>query len=481
MPTTLADFDIKRPLGKGSFGEVCKVTRKSDGQDYAIKRVDVSSADQELIEQTLNEVRFLASIRHPNVVGFLEAFLNKKQNRGYELCIVMEYAGGGDLSHKVERCRKRHSLVGENEIWDIFIQLCEGIHCLHSKGVIHRDLKAANCFIDARGIVKLGDLNVSRRLKTGDLARTQVGTPYYISPEIFRKKAYTFSSDIWSLGCILYELAALEPPFNGRDIDELSKRVQQAKFARISSKYSSDLSMLIAMLLKPNPKHRPRIQDILRLPCVTNWRAIIHEEQKEKEKEPPQTGRSGGGGSGGGAGNSDTKFSRASLFSAYSSAYTDTNRESDRCEHENWRLPNNRTSPPPPFHLPFCCAVVIAPMPVCTATRARAATPDPSKSLPSTFASTTLHPCCRRSKQRAICETATTGANCQIVFQPHATRRTGRSRPRRGLSRKRPSRCHRVLTQETTQETQNPLLAGAFAVWITTGRCLLSVQMRVND
>jgi NIMA (never in mitosis gene a)-related kinase len=145
-PTQLSDFKIVKPLGKGSFGEVCKVTRKSDGLDYAMKSVDCSSADKDLIDSTLNEVRFLASIRHPNVVGFLEAFLNKRsKGTGYELCIVMEYAGGGDLSQKIERYRQRRQRMDERTVWDIFIQLSEGIQCLHSRGVIHRDLKAANC------------------------------------------------------------------------------------------------------------------------------------------------------------------------------------------------------------------------------------------------------------------------------------------------------------------------------------------------
>lgn len=200
--------------------------------------------------------------------------------------------------------------------------------------MIHRDLKAANCFIDTNGIIKLGDLNVSRRLKKGDLARTQVGTPFYISPEIFRRKAYTFSSDIWSLGCILYELAALKPPFNGRDMAELSRNVQRAYFPKISHHYSRELWETIVMLLKPNPKDRPKVDEILRLPIIAKWRTKIHEEQSKKEEEaramerdtPRVPDDASEGRNGCGKDKKDnTRFSRASLFSAYSSAYTDTN------------------------------------------------------------------------------------------------------------------------------------------------------------
>ena len=93
-----------------------------------------------------------------------------------------------------------------------------------------------------------------------------MGTPFYISPEIFRRKAYTYSTDIWSLGCILYELCTLSPPFTGRDMDDLARNVQRARFKRIPSGYSRELWDTVVLLLKADPARRPAIGEVLTLP-----------------------------------------------------------------------------------------------------------------------------------------------------------------------------------------------------------------------
>lgn len=87
------------------------------------------------------------------------------------------------------------------------------------------DIKTANCFLTADGHLKVGDLNVSKLMKAG-MVKTQIGTPYYMSPEIWKNKPYDYKSDMWSIGCVLYELAAQHPPFRGTDIEDLSRKVQ---------------------------------------------------------------------------------------------------------------------------------------------------------------------------------------------------------------------------------------------------------------
>ena len=128
------------------------------------------------ISDALNEIRFLASIRHKNIVGFLEAFL---ENNETELCIIMEYCGCGDLAQKVERYKRRRQFIEEDVIWRYIIQCLKSLNYLHEKGICHRDLKTANTFIADDGAVKIGDMNVSKRLKKGQL-QTQIGTPYYM-------------------------------------------------------------------------------------------------------------------------------------------------------------------------------------------------------------------------------------------------------------------------------------------------------------
>ena len=128
------------------------------------------------ISDALNEIRFLASIRHKNIVGFLEAFL---ENNESELCIIMEYCGCGDLAQKVERYKRRKTYIDEDVIWRYLIQSLKSLSYMHEKGICHRDIKTANCFLGEDGSVKMGDMNVSKRLKNKHL-QTQIGTPYYM-------------------------------------------------------------------------------------------------------------------------------------------------------------------------------------------------------------------------------------------------------------------------------------------------------------
>jgi NIMA (never in mitosis gene a)-related kinase 1/4/5 len=134
-----------------------------------------------------------------------------------------------------------------------------GLHALHKVKIVHRDIKCANVFLTKDGTVKLGDLNVSKIAKAG-IMQTQTGTPYYASPEVWKDKPYDKSSDIWSLGCVLYEMIALSPPFTAKDMKGLYNAVTRGVYPKIPSHYSSDLSAMIASLLKVDPKKRPNTE-----------------------------------------------------------------------------------------------------------------------------------------------------------------------------------------------------------------------------
>lgn len=142
-----------------------------------------------------------------------------------------------------------------------------GLKTLHDNKILHRDLKCANVFITAEGVYKLGDLNVSKVLKKG-MAYTQTGTPYYASPEVWSDKPYDMKSDIWSLGCVIYEMGALRPPFQASDLQGLFKKIKLGVFDRIPSVYSSDLAAIIAQMLKQTPSQRPSADQILSSPAV---------------------------------------------------------------------------------------------------------------------------------------------------------------------------------------------------------------------
>ena len=133
------------------------------------------------------------------------------------------------------------------------VHITRGLKSLHDKKVLHRDLKGANVFITEDGVYKLGDLNVSKVVKS-DFAKTQTGTPYYASPEVWKDQPYGIKSDMWSLGCVLYEMAAQKPPFTATDIQTLYKKIMSGSYSRIPSVYSNELARIISTLLKLDPK-----------------------------------------------------------------------------------------------------------------------------------------------------------------------------------------------------------------------------------
>ena len=222
---SIKDFEVIKVLGKGAFGRVDLVKRKEDGKIYAMKCVKISQLNTKEQENALNEVRVLASINHPNIIGYKEAFFDEPSKT---LNIVMEFADDGDLETKIQNHIKNKTNFPENDIWSYLIQMIEGLKGLHDLKTMHRDLKSANVFLCKNGLLKLGDLNVSKVVKNR-LAYTQTGTPYYASPEVWADKPYDYKSDIWSVGCVLYELCALKPPFRGNSLDQLYKGVLKGK------------------------------------------------------------------------------------------------------------------------------------------------------------------------------------------------------------------------------------------------------------
>jgi len=191
---------------------------------------------------------------HPNVIKYKEAFFEDSSNC---LCIVMEYADDGDLCNKITTHTKARTHFPEQEIWQLFAQMCSGLDALHKLNICHRDLKSANMFI-AKERIKVGDLNVSKVVKSNMLF-TRVGTPYYASPEIWNDKPYNQKSDMWSLGCVLYEMCALKPPFMADNLRELSKKIIAGVYSKIPSIYSPEMNRVIRGLLQTNPN--------LRFPC----------------------------------------------------------------------------------------------------------------------------------------------------------------------------------------------------------------------
>ena len=260
----MENFKIIDKIGEGAYSTVYTVKRIEDGNLYALKKVKIQSLSEKEKQNALNEVRILASVNSPFVISYKESFIDETDKT---LCIIMEYADEGDLFQKITLYKKLHTFFEENDVWKIFIQITKGLHDLHEYNILHRDLKSANVFLFRDGTAKLGDLNVSKISFRG-LGCTQTGTPYYASPEVWRDNPYNLKSDIWSLGCLCYELLMLKTPFRAESMEALYRKVMKGKYPEINKKYSKKFDYVISYMLQLKPENRPNTQQILNIPEI---------------------------------------------------------------------------------------------------------------------------------------------------------------------------------------------------------------------
>ena len=259
--SSIDNYEIIREIGKGSFSNVFLAIKKENHKEYALKKVNLSNMSAKEKENALKEVNFLAEIKDSNVIGYEESFYDEDMNILY---LIMEYAPYGDLNKIITDNNKLKIYFSETELLNIYLQIASGLKAIHSKQIIHRDLKSANIFITQKNdlILKIGDFNVSKKIDYLNLKNTQTGTPYYASPEVWENKPYDFKSDIWSLGCLFYEIASLSTPFKGLNMKELFECIEKGIFAPLPKQYSNNITKIIKMCLRHDANLRPNINDI---------------------------------------------------------------------------------------------------------------------------------------------------------------------------------------------------------------------------
>ncbi|NWW52432.1 NEK1 kinase, partial [Pedionomus torquatus] len=246
-----------RKIGEGSFGKAILVKAKENGQQYVIKEINISKMSNKEREESRREVAVLANMKHPNIVLYRESF----EENGC-LYIVMDYCEGGDLFKKINA--QKGILFSEDQILDWFVQICLALKHIHDRKILHRDIKSQNIFLTKDGTIQLGDFGIARVLNsTAELARTCIGTPYYLSPEICQNKPYNNKSDIWALGCVLYEMCTLKHAFEAGNMKNLVLKIISGPFPPVSTHYSYDLRNLLSQLFKRNPRNRPSVNSIL--------------------------------------------------------------------------------------------------------------------------------------------------------------------------------------------------------------------------
>uniref|UniRef100_UPI0037E7B9C2 serine/threonine-protein kinase Nek5-like n=1 Tax=Semicossyphus pulcher TaxID=241346 RepID=UPI0037E7B9C2 len=258
------NYEVIRQIGEGAFGKAFLVRDRGGGdRQCVVKQINLRKMSAREKEASKKEVTLLSKMKHPNIVTFISSF----QERG-SLYIVMEFCDGGDLMKRINM--QRGVFFTEGQVVDWFVQICLGLKHIHDRKILHRDIKAQNIFLTNGGMkAKLGDFGIARMLNnTMELARTCVGTPYYLSPEICESRPYNNKTDIWSLGCVLYELCSLRHPFEGSSLRQLVSKICRGRFNPVPSRYSYELRLLVTQLFKVNPRDRPSVSSVLCRPFL---------------------------------------------------------------------------------------------------------------------------------------------------------------------------------------------------------------------
>mmetsp|Transcript_59920 Transcript_59920/g.140169 ORF Transcript_59920/g.140169 Transcript_59920/m.140169 type:complete len:638 (+) Transcript_59920:66-1979(+) len=267
--------EIKK-VGEGSFGKALLV-RSEDGQKLICKMVDVSKASRKEMEDAVKEGKLLSELKHPYIVRYRESFTES----GW-LCILMDYCEGGDLTARIAEAKRGRKPLSEDQILRWFVQAIMALDYIHKKHVLHRDLKPSNFFLSKSGNLKMGDFGIAKVLAcTIAVAKTQIGTPYYLSPELCQEKEYNFPSDIWAMGCILYELCARKVPFDAPNIPGLVREIVRGTIPSVPASYSPFVRELVSQMLNRNPERRPSPEEILAKPRLREIMQLMLDEAQE--------------------------------------------------------------------------------------------------------------------------------------------------------------------------------------------------------
>lgn len=279
-------YDALEVIGKGSFGTVRKVRQKSDGKILVRKEIEYNSMNGHERNQLISELRILKGLNHPNIVKYYmhDHIIEKKS-----IHIYMEYCAGGDLGQSISAFKKDKEPVPEELVWQVLLHMLFALHRCHygidvknvdlttahvqeppinaETVVIHRDIKPDNIFIITSGnqtIFKLGDFGLAKMLTSqSDFAKTYVGTPYYMSPEVLMDNPYSPVCDIWSLGCVLFELCTLQPPFQAKTHLQLQTKIKKGVIPELPDSYSNQLRSIIKSCITVDPQQRPSCFDLL--------------------------------------------------------------------------------------------------------------------------------------------------------------------------------------------------------------------------
>lgn len=283
-----AKYIKKKKIGRGSYGEAWLCEPASGGPVCVVKIMDLPKMSNRDIQYAYSEIKCLSLVKHPNIIRYYE-----DREEGDSLLIAMEFADGGDLDRQIkQRAANGSHYFQEHEVLFMFLQICMALDHIHTKKMLHRDIKGANIFLTSTGVIKLGDFGFSHEYEetvSNAVAGTFCGTPYYLAPELWENKKYSKKADVWSVGVLLYEMLALKRPYTAQNMRGLMEKVLEGKFPPPPPHYSQDMRELVAFILDRDPDKRPAVRDILQHPYMKEGMKLFLEAVDKSPKINAET------------------------------------------------------------------------------------------------------------------------------------------------------------------------------------------------
>ncbi|XP_054716990.1 uncharacterized protein LOC129226414 [Uloborus diversus] len=254
----MENYQFIRQIAQGTFSEVWLVKCSKTRKKFVLKQIDLHHLPKREQRSAHLDAKLLSTVKHPHIATYLDSFYNSKGN----LFIVMCFFENGDLFTFIENQNDVH--IEEKQIVHWFVQMCMALKYLHDRKILHRNLKTKSIFLTKNNLIKIADFGISKALKvTEELAETLIGVPCYLSPETYAGKNISEKSDVWALGCCMYELAALKYAFDAHSLLVSKSIFVKEKLALISGIYSSNLLDIISSMLSFNPESRPSATELL--------------------------------------------------------------------------------------------------------------------------------------------------------------------------------------------------------------------------